>query len=66
MALKRIIRREGEISLFVGKNPVSGMLKRVERLAAFLRSFGVPRKPVTCAIFWLCFRWNTGRTDNPG
>ena len=31
-APKRIIRREDEISLFVGKNPVSGMLKRDENV----------------------------------
>jgi hypothetical protein len=55
--LNVIIRREDEISLFAGKNPVLGMLKPAESLAVFLLSFGVSGKPLTCAIFWLCFRW---------
>ena len=60
-----IIRREDEISLFDGKNPFSGMLNPVGILAVFLHNFADRVKPLTCAIFWFCFRWITGRTNSP-
>ncbi|HCL84058.1 MAG TPA: hypothetical protein DIC22_08780 [Chitinophagaceae bacterium] len=31
-------------------------------MAVFLLSFAVSGKPLTCAIFWLCFRWMNGKT----
>jgi hypothetical protein len=56
------IRRVDEISLFVGKNPISGMLNHKDDLAAFLHSFANRRKHLPCAIIWLCFRWIKGKT----
>jgi hypothetical protein len=58
---------EDEISLFVGKNPVLGMLKPWQKPGRFfIKQLGFPGNHLSCAIFWLCFRWITGRTDITG